>query len=219
MVTVRRVVADPRPPLAALAELVEDPADLDELLELRALVDPSARDAAGSLRLVPSGDRYAGPHAAVVMGPFLRPGLSRFSPGTYGVLYVADSLDVAIRESAYHAARLLSASHAPPGRIPRVALTLDLDERNVLDVRRASGGDVAVYDPDDYRAAQAAGRTARETGSDGVWYDSVRAPSGTCYAVFRPAAVATVHDRSEELVLVWEQDRIERYELIRSVAL
>jgi RES domain-containing protein len=219
LVTLRRVVPDPRPPLAALAELVADPADLDDLLALRALVDPIARDAAGALRLIPLADRYRGSHAAVVMGPFLTPGPSRFSPGTFGVLYAADSLDVGVRESAYHAGRYLSASSAPAGRIQRVAVTLDLDDRTVADVRAVSGGDAAIYDPVNYSAAQHLGIDLRNHGSEAVCYDSVRAPGGTCYGVFRPAAVASVADVSDELALVWDGTRIERYELIRSVSL
>jgi len=219
MVTVHRVTPDPRPPLAALAELVEDPADLDELLELRATIDPAARDALGALRLVPLADRYVGPHAAVVMTPFLRLGPSRFSPGNYGVLYVADALDVALRESAHHAARLLSATKAAATRIPRVGLTLELDDRNVKDLRRASGGDVAIYDPDDYAVSQRAGREVRASGATGVWYDSVRASTGTCYGVFRPVAITSVFDRSEEIVLIWDGIRITRYEVIRAVNL
>ena len=217
--TLRRVVADPRPPLAALAELVDDPADLDDLLALRALVDPVARDAAGALRAIPVADRYGGTHAAVVMGPFLTPGASRFSPGTFGVLYAADGLDVAVRESAYHAGRYLTASAAPAGRVPRVAVTLDLEDRNLADIRAVSGGDAALYDPVNYSAAQRVGVEERTRGRDAVWYDSVRAPGGACYGIFRPAAVLTVYDVSEELALVWDGARIERYELIRSVAL
>jgi RES domain-containing protein len=219
MVTVHRITPDPRPPLAALAELVEDPADLDELLELRSTIDPAARDALGVLRLVPLRDRYSGPHAAVVMAPFLRLGPSRFSPATYGVLYAADSVDVALRESAHHAARLLSATGAGDARIPRVALTLELDDGKVKDLRLVSGGDAAIYDPDDYSQSQRAGREARTSGASGVWYDSVRAPTGTCYGIFRPAAITTVHDRSEEVVLIWDGSRITRYEVIRAVDL
>ncbi|MBV8368070.1 MAG: RES family NAD+ phosphorylase [Candidatus Eremiobacteraeota bacterium] len=207
--------------MAALAELVDDPADLDTLLEIRARIDPLARDAAGALRIIPVSDRYGGPHAAIVMGPFLRPGPSRFSPGTFGVLYAGDSLDVAVRESAYHAARYLSASAAPAGRIPRVALTLRLDDRNITDVRRASGGAMAIYNPDPlkYGAAQRLGHELRQRGADGVWYDSVRAPGGTCYGIFRPAAVTRVDDISEQLAFVWDGARIDRYEIVRSVPL
>lgn len=217
--TLRRIVADPRPPLAALVELVAEPADLDDLLALRALVDPIARDAAGALRLIPVADRYRGSHAAVIMGPFLTPGPSRFSPGTFGVLYAADALDVAVRESAYHAGRYLSASGAPAGRIPRVAVTLDLDDSNVADRRLTHGGDPAIHDPINYGAAQRAGVDLREHGREGVCYDSVRAPGGTCYGIFRPAAITSVADMSDELALVWDGTRIERYELIRSVPL
>ena len=219
MVALRRVVADPRPPLAALAELVEDPADLDLLLELRAPADSLARDAMKALAVVAAADRYRGPHAAVVMAPFLMLGPSRFSAGTYGVLYAANEMDVAVRESAYHAAAKLAASSAPPGRVSRFAITMSLDDRNVADVRLASGGDPAIYDANVYTAAQRVGRDMRTRGHDGLWYDSVRAPGGTCYAVFRPAAITTVEDASDELAFVWDGSRIDRYEIVRTFLL
>ena len=98
VVDVHRVVPDPRNSLAALADLVEQPEDLEELLALRALTDPLAADALTNVSLVSPADRYLGPRASVVMAPFLIIGQSRFSPGTFGVLYTADEFIVAVRE-------------------------------------------------------------------------------------------------------------------------
>lgn len=102
-----------------------------------------------------------------------------------------------------------------------MAVALDLDDRNVADLRLAYGGEPAWYDPDplNYGAAQRHGAALRMRGVDGVRYDSVRAPGGICHGVFRPAALIAVHDASEELAFLWNGSRIESYEVVRSVRL
>ena len=119
---------------------------------------------------------YGGPGAAIVMG--------------YGVLYTADAFMVAMRESGHHAGRYLSAaSITDPAVIPRYAVALLLDDSDHLDIRRGGTQHVhqqAIYDPKGYSAAQVLGARLRDDGHDGLWYDSVRSPGGTCYATFRP---------------------------------
>ena len=197
--------------MSALAELVDDPADLDELIALRNLSDPLARAAAAAIALVPAPDRYHGPHAAVVMAPFLWLGPSRFSAGTYGVLYAARSRDTAVRESAYHAAKILGVSHAPATSVSRVALRMDLDESGIADCRRATGVDLAIYDPTDYAAANRFGRAARAAGRSGVEYDSVRDPHGICFGIFRPASITGVSDLADNIELAWDGAAIGSY--------
>ena len=220
MVAVHRVVPDPRPPLAALAELIERPEDLEELLSLRGLTDPLAADALQNISLVKPEDRYRGPRASVVMGPFLTIGPSRFSPGTYGVLYTADALLVAVRESSYHAGRYLRAAHVTrPTSVPRYGLELRLDGSDHVDIRRSSRRSArreAIYDPDDYEPAQALGARMRAQGHDGLWYDSVRSQGGTCYATFRPIAVQDVAETVREIELVWDGAAITEYRDLRT---
>jgi hypothetical protein len=196
-------------------ELVDDPADLDELVALRSMTDPVAREAARAIALVPVGDRYAGTHAGVVMAPFLWLGPSRFSSGAYGVLYAAHSMETAIRESAYHAAAKLSASGAPPDRIPRVAIVMVLEDAGHADQRRTCPGvDLAIYDLTDYRPAQKVGHTLRSSGKDGVVYDSVRHKGGICYGVFRPASVLTVQDDALNVELEWDGTGVSTYTIV-----
>jgi len=215
MVGVHRVVADPQYPLAALIDLVAEPEDFEELLALRAITDPVAADALGAISLVAPQDRYTGRRASIVMAPFLRLGPSRFSPGTYGVLYTADALLVAIRESSYHASRYLNATHmTAPTKVPRYALEFAVDERDHMDIRRGGAHDVhdaQIYDPITYTAAQALGARLRAGGRHGVWYDSVRAHGGTCYATFRPSAVDNVSDTALKLELEWDGSAITGY--------
>ncbi len=223
MVGVHRVVPDPRHPLAALVDLVERPEDLEELLALRALTDPMAADALLNISLVAPEDRYVGPQASIVMGPFLTIGGSRFSPGTYGVLYTADAFLVAVRESSYHAAKKLRATYmTEPTLVPRYGLELSLDESAHLDIRRGGADDLkepAIYDPDAYASAQAAGARLRANGHQGVWYDSVRSPGGTCYATFKPLAVKDVADTVREIELFWDGAAIDEYREVRTYRL
>ncbi len=211
---------DPRPPLAALADLAERPEDLEELLALRALTDPLAADARSNLSLVPPEDRYLGPRASVVMAPFLIIGQSRFSPGTFGVLYTANAFIVAVRESSYHAGRYLRAAGiADPINVPRYELQLTLDDSDHLDIRRCGADDAleeAIYDPISYDAAQAFGARTRASGRQGIWYDSVRSSGGTCYATFKPAAVRNVKGTARELELVWDGNAITEYRELKT---
>ena len=223
MVEVHRVVPDPRHPLAALIELVERPEDFEELLALRAMTDPIAADALERISLVAPANRYTGRRASIVMAPFLYIGPSRFSPGTFGVLYTADSLLVAIRESGYHAARYLEATHmTAPASVPRYALELTLDDRDHFDIRIGGAHDVhdpRIYDCRAYDAAQALGARMREDGHQGVWYNSVRATGGTCYGTFRPVAVVDVGETAHELELVWDGSAITQYREITTHSL
>lgn len=220
MVAVRRVVANPEYPLAALIELVRRPEDFEELLALRAITDSVAADALDAISLVSPADRYVGRRTPVVMAPFLDPWPSRFSAGTYGVLYTADSLEVAVREHGYHAGRILaSARVTTPTTLPRYGLELTLDDRDHCDIRKGGSDDVKdarIYDPQSYAASQKLGAELRSAGHQGVWYDSVRAPGGSCYGTFRPVAVIDVANEATELELVWNGSAMAEYRTITS---
>jgi hypothetical protein len=232
---VHRVVTDPSPGLSALAELVdpEHPEDLEELIALRNETDEVARSVAiEMLSLVAPEDRYVGPHAAVVMAPFMWRSASRFSPGTFGVLYTATSLDTAVREAAYHASAVISASvNSPPGRVPRIALILELDDSRHLDCRwiadsavpggrRAPDGiDPRIYDAANYSRAQHLGAELVSSDREGVRYSSVRDPAGECFGTMRPAAVQTVYDEVTTVELTWDGARVPEYRVLHTHSL
>lgn len=193
-----------RLPTIALFERVAEPQELEAIFELEALTNPRLRDEAGDIRLVPVEDRVSGPGSSVIMGAFthLNPNGSRFSDGTYGVFYTADSLDTAIAETRYHRGQFMRATRQSRMGLDMRAHRVDLDG-DLHDLRGQKAAQPRLYDPDNYAAGQELGRTLRQTGSDGIAYDSVRQAGGECAAVFRPRLLSNVR-WERHLRYVWD---------------
>ena len=191
-------------PTIALFERVAEPQDAEAIFELESLTDPRLRDEAGDILLVPPEDRVSGPGASVIMAAFTHPNPSgsRFSDGTYGVFYAADSLDTAIAETRHHRERFMRATDQPRMELDMRAYRVDL-EGDLHDLRGQKAAQPLVYDPDHYAAGQELARTLRQTDSDGIAYDSVRRARGECAAVFRPRLLSNVRTE-RHLCYVWD---------------
>jgi hypothetical protein len=116
----------------------------------------------------------------------LNPEGSRFSNGSYGVLYVSSTTETAIRETVFHRERFLRRTREPALQIQmrRYVTTID---RRLHDIR---AGFPEIHDPRDYSASQRLAGELRAAGADGVVYDSVRNRGGQCAAVFWPDCVS-----------------------------
>ena len=177
-------------PTVGLYDDVAAPEDLDVVFAIEALTNPRVRQELGQLSLVPPADRVAGPGATLIMAAFthLNPLGSRFSDGSWGVYYAADSLDTAVAELSHHRGLFLA-------RTAEEAIDIDLrwiqaDLMDKLHDLRGQGADMpSVHDPNRYAAAQDLGRALRANGSPGIVYDSVRRAQGQCAAVFKPRAL------------------------------
>ena len=193
-------------PTVGLFDRIADAADLDVVLQIEMLTNPRVRDEIGQLRLVPPEERIVGPGSTPIMAAFthLNPEGSRFSDGSYGVYYAADTLDTAIAEVSHHRAVFLSRTREPEMdidmRLIVAGLKADLHDLRGLD-------DAAVYDPLHYGASQALGFRLRAEGSWGVVYRSVRHAGGVCVGVFRPRALSHAR-QSRHLALHWDGQRI-----------
>jgi len=177
-----RLIPSRFPPVG-LFDRVADAGDLDAVYALEALTNDRLRDEAGELHLVPAADRIAGPGTTPIMAAFthLNPEGSRFSDGSYGVYYCAQTLPTALAEVRYHQERFLRRTNEGPIRLELRLYLSDLDA-TLVDARRMPG----VHDPGDYGPGQQLGRALRDRGRDGVLYRSVRHDGGLCAAVFRP---------------------------------
>lgn len=199
-----RLVASRFPPVS-LYDRVADPADLDTVFAIEMLTNPRLRQEVGELSIVPQDERISGPGTTAVMAAFthLNPEGSRFSDGSFGVYYAAIALETAIAEVSHHRSVFLKRTQEP---------AIEVDLRNyratiaahLTDVRGAA----PLHDPEDYAAPQALARQLVASGRDGVIYDSVRHPGGTCVALFRPKAVVPPVRQAEHISLVWDGHRI-----------
>lgn len=75
------------------------------------------------------------------MVPFMHQMESRFSPGTFGVRYAAETLEIAVRESTYHAELIAAKAKMSPRSIPRVAFRMRLRTSRMADIRPGAHDD------------------------------------------------------------------------------
>ena len=103
----------------------------------------------------------------------LNPDGSRFSDGTYGVIYAANDLSTAIAETKHHREQFLSATAQARLELDMRVYLVDLDG-DLHDLRGQKAVQPLVYHNDNYAAGQHLARTLRAAGSNGIAYDSVR---------------------------------------------
>ncbi len=189
-----RLVNSKFPPIA----IFDDVASVDEFEELYALqtmTNPRLANQAGRLELIPRADIPFGiPGCSYAAAPFthVNPDGSRFSDGSFGVLYLADVMETAIAEVRYHQQAYWS--NVPDLRYERFVfrgLTVRFDEREALDVLDVPRTD-PVYASDSYQASRVLGQSALTAGAAGLRYHSVRQPEGVCWGLLTPRQVASV---------------------------
>ncbi len=202
-----RIIPSRFPPIQ-LFERVTEPDDLEAIFELEAMTNPRLRDEVGNISMVPREDRISGPGTSIIMAAFthLNPEGSRFTDGSYGVFYAAGDLDTAIAETRYHRERFMRAT---------AQLRMELDMRVYLvdltgdlhDLRGQHDAYPLVYHATNYAAAQHLSRELRQSGSNGIAYDSVRRSGGECVAVFRPPLLSNAK-QERHLCYVWDGEAI-----------
>lgn len=207
-----RIIRSIFPPID-LFEDIADPADWPLLIAAEQKTNPRLMETIGNLDLVPAERRVSGPGASWLMAPFThispdRP--SRFSDGSFGVLYVGDRFEVALLETIHHHARFMLATAQPPGwtsQFREIVLEVDAELHDI----RALGAEAApVLDPINYGASQELGIGLRAIGSAGIAYPSVRCPGGECAGLFYPdCAGHPVQGR--HLDYHWNGERVDLY--------
>lgn len=183
-----RIIRSLHPPID-LFEDIADPADWPLLISAEMKTNPRLMESVGNLDLVPPERRVSGPGASYLMAPFThispdRP--SRFSDGTYGVLYAGRTFETTLFETIHHHARFMAATAEAPGWTSQFReIVLDIDS-TLHDLRGDDPELAALRDVDNYSAPQALGRDLRAKGSHGVAWPSTRHDGGECAGLFWP---------------------------------
>ena len=182
-----RIVASRFPPVGPW-DRVARAEDFEALAEIEGLTNARIREEMGTLSLIPRERWVVGPGSSPIMAAFthLNAEGSRFSNGSFGVIYISASVQTAIRETVFHRERFLKRTKEPPLQIQmrRYATAI---RRRLLNIR---GGFPALHDPGDYSESQRFATGARAAGADGIVYNSARDRGGQCVAAFWPDCVA-----------------------------
>ncbi len=205
-----RLVMSRYPPID-LYDDVADPGDWEALARAQARTNPRIYEEIGDLSLVPVERRLAGEGASWVMAAFTHISperTSRFSDGTYGVYYAADTLETALHEHTYHMARFYRDSKTPTGWVSQVRQLVGSIDAELTDIR--GGGFEDILDPDiaSYSESQAFAKTAKGEGSDGIVYPSQRNRGGECIGALYPDVVAPAK-QADHFRYHWDGDAVD----------
>jgi hypothetical protein len=213
----RRIIPSLFPPID-LFERVVDPAEYEMAFYIESLTNDRIRDQVGDLALVKAEDRIAGCGTTPIMAAFTHIGQpSRFSDGSYGVYYAANSSTAAIAETTYHRAQFYRATNEPDTRIYMREYVGKVTQP-MLDITAKQYQ--PLHDPDNYQASQTFAQQPRNADAYGLLYNSVRYQGGLCIAVFRPSALTPVIQAAHyEYFYSAAQQRIKHVLLVSEVKL
>lgn len=202
-VTGYRLINSKFPPI----DLFDDVASAEEfaaLHALQALTNPRLQNEVGDLALLPPEQIPFGIRGcSYAVAPFthVNPQGSRFSDGSFGVLYFADTLETAIAEVKHH--QQVYWSNIPGLHYERFvfrSLKGIFNEAGVGDAL-ALPIDHAIYTPDDYSVSQPFGAEVRRAMS-GLRYRSVRLQGANCWALMTPIGVTDII-QTTHLEMIW----------------
>lgn len=183
-----RIIRSAFPPID-LFEDIADPADWPLLISAEQKTNPRIMVTIGNLDLVPVDRRVGGTGASYLMAPFThvspdRP--SRFTVGSYGVLYVGDRFETALFETMHHHARFMARTSEAAGWTSQFREIILSVEADLHDLRSEKPAFMSELDPDSYASSQIFAAHLKRSGSDGIACPSVRYPDGNCAALFYP---------------------------------
>jgi hypothetical protein len=205
-----RIIRSAFPPID-LFEDIADPADWPLLVSAEQKTNPRIMSAIGNLDLVPVDRRVGGSGASYLMAPFTHVSMdrpSRFTDGSYGVLYVGNVFETALFETIHHHARFMARTAEAPGwtsQFREIVLSVDAD---LHDLRGDEAADHPALDPDSYSAAQDLALSLKAGGSDGVVYPSIRQPGAECVGLFYPDC-ASEPVQGRHLDYHWDGERVD----------
>lgn len=189
---------------------VADAADFEALYQFQAMTNPRLLNEVGRLELIPREHIPFGiPGCSYAMAPFthVNPAGSRFSDGSFGVLYLADRMDTAITEVRHHQERYWSnVQGLNYERFVFRGLTCSFTDAGMRDATAVPLAD-PIYAPDDYTRSQQLGSEAKRAACPGLRYNSVRSPGHVCWALLTPRPVTSII-QAAHFEMIWSGEII-----------
>ena len=207
-----RIVRSTYPPIA-IFEDIADPADWPLLLSAEQKTNPRLMENIGNLDLVPERRRVGGHGASYLIAPFCHVSpdrKSRFSDGSFGVLYAGNVFEVALLETIHHHERFMARTLEAPGwtsQFKEIVLNINAW---LHDLCKPDADQLQTLDPDSYAISQVLAAQLQASGSDGLVYPSARHKGGECVGLFYPDLAANA-TQGRHLDYHWDGKRVDLY--------
>jgi hypothetical protein len=189
-----RLINSKFPPIA-LFDDVADANEFDVLYQIQALTNPRLQNEVGRLELIPRAEIPFGiPGCSYATAPFthVNPTGSRFSDGSFGVLYLAASMETALAEVQHHQNQYWSnVQSLNYERFVFRGLSCTFVDEAMRDAVSIPMHD-PIYDPVDYTQSHRLGKAVKDAGGLGLRYNSVRMHGNYCWALMTPRPVSSV---------------------------
>lgn len=189
-----RLINSKYPPIH-LFESVASAADFEILYELQALTNPRIAAEVGNLELLDISEiPFAIRGCSYASSPFTHVNIlgSRFSDGSFGVMYIGDTVETALAEVEYHQNKYFqNVEGLKFDRFVFRVLHCEFASKVCADLSVLPVDD-PVYDSENYDESQAIGRMLKCDQVDAVQYRSVRKKNGLCWGLFTPRFVKDV---------------------------
>lgn len=190
-----RLVNSKFPPIALFDDVVSAD-DFETAYAIQALTNPRILNELGDLALLPKKEIPFGiDGTSYVTAPFthVNPDGSRFSDGSFGILYLADCVETAIKETLYHQEKyFINIPELHYDTIDMRCLKVEFSAE-VVDCTAMTN----IYHNDDYSIPNALGANLKKESEQGIQYNSVRNNNlvhnnnSLCWGLFSPKYVSS----------------------------
>jgi len=184
-----RLVNSKFPPITLFDDVVSA-ADFEAVYAIQSLTNPRILNELGDISLLSSNDIPFGIDGVnYVTAPFthVNPDGSRFSDGSFGILYLADNVDTAIKETLYHQEKCFQAIHGLHYDTVDMRCLQIKFSANVVDCTNMDN----IYHSDDYAVPRILGAKMKKANNEGLQYNSVRNKNAICWGLFSPIHVSS----------------------------
>ncbi len=200
---VHRLVPSKFPPVL-LFDWAESKEELEAIAALEGLTNPRLKTELGEIHLVPESEWVSGVGSTPIMAAFTHIGhASRFTDGSFGVFYAANSIETAIQETLFHRERFYRASNEAPCSISMREYIAKIIQP-LIPLNQTTHHNYLNADVNQYEVSQAFGLKRREENAWGLSYPSVRYVGGTCVAILRPKAIAAPVNQGAHYRYIWD---------------
>lgn len=201
-------------PTINLFDDVAEPEEFEALYAIQSITNLRCKNDNGTLTNLPKDKvpkDIVGSHYACAPFTHINPDGSRFSGGSFGVLYLADCAQTAMAEVCFHQLKQwqnIEGLHFDSVVLRQLDVTFSAD---LVDITQDTSS--PLYDGENYAAAQALGFTVHHLGQEGIQFESVRRKGHTCWALMSPKRIEKI-EQSNHFELIFDGKKISHVRLI-----